>query len=65
MGGLRTVVTISAWVLFIFGWVMLINTIWQSWFEGLSAELTLAAGTIIVASFTLTAVAAKIRHKID
>jgi hypothetical protein len=65
MGGLRTVVTISAWVLFIFGWVMLINTIWQSWFEGLSAELTMTAGAIIVASFTLTAVAVKIRHKID
>jgi hypothetical protein len=65
MEGLRTVVTISAWVLFIFAWVMLINTIWQSWFGGLSAELTMAAGAITVASFTLTAVAVKIRHKID
>jgi hypothetical protein len=59
------VVTISAWVLFIFGWVMLINTIWQSWFEGLSAELTMAGGSIAMVSFVLTAVAVKIRHKID
>jgi hypothetical protein len=65
MEGLRTVVTISAWVLFIFGWVMLINTIWQSWFGGLSAELTMAGGSIAMVSFTLTAVVAKIRHKID
>jgi hypothetical protein len=65
MGGLRAVVTISAWVLFIFAWVMLINTIWQSWFEGLSAELTMAGGSIAMVSFVLTAVAVKIRHKID
>jgi hypothetical protein len=65
MEGLRTVVTISAWVLFIFGWVMLINTIWQSWFGGLSAELTMAGGSIAMVSFVLTAVAVKIRHKID
>jgi hypothetical protein len=65
MGGLRTVVTISAWVLFIFGWVMLINTIWQSWFFDLGAELTMAGGSIAMVSFVLTAVAVKIRHKID
>jgi hypothetical protein len=65
MGGLRAVVTISAWVLFIFAWVMLINTIWQSWFEGLSAELTMVGGSIAMVSFVLTAVAVKIRHKID
>jgi hypothetical protein len=65
MEGLRSVVTISAWVLFIFGWVMLINTIVQSWFGGLSAELTMAGGSIAMVSFVLTAVAVKIRHKID
>jgi hypothetical protein len=65
MEGLRSVVTICAWVLFIFGWVMLINTIVQSWFGGLSAELTMAGGSIAMVSFVLTAVAVKIRHKID
>jgi hypothetical protein len=65
MGGLRAVVTISAWVLFIFAWVMLINTIVESWFMGLSPELTMAGGSIAMVSFVLTAVAVKIRHKID
>jgi len=65
MEGLRTVVTVCAWVLFIFGWVMLLNTIVQSWFGGLSAELTMAGGSIAMVSFVLTAVAVKIRHKID
>ena len=65
MGGLRTVVTISAWVLFIFGCVMLVNTVWQSWFQDLSAKLTMAGGAIAMVSFALTAVAVKIRHKID
>jgi len=65
MEGLRSVVTISAWVLFIFGWVMLINTVLQSWFGGLSAELTMAGGSIAMVSFVLTAVAARLRHKMD
>ena len=65
MEGLRTVVTVCAWVLFIFGWVMLLNTIVQSWFGGLSAELTMAGGSIAMVSFVLTAVAVKIRHKIE
>jgi hypothetical protein len=65
MGGLRAVVTISAWVLFIFAWVMLINTIVESWFFDLGAELTMAGGSIAMVSFVLTAVAVKIRHKID
>ena len=65
MGGLKSVVTISTWILFIFGCVMLINTIVQSWFYDLGAELTMAGGTIAMVSFVLTAVAARIRHKID
>jgi len=65
MGGLRTVVTICAWILFIFGCVMLINTIVESWFFDLGAELTMAGGSIAMVSFVLTAVAVKIRHKID
>jgi hypothetical protein len=65
MVGLKSVVTISAWILFIFGCVMLVNTIVQSWFGGLGAELTMAGGSIAMVSFVLTAVAVKIRHKID
>jgi hypothetical protein len=65
MGGLRSVVTICAWVLFIFAWVMLINTIVESWFFDLGAELTMAGGSIAMVSFILAAVAVKIRHKID
>jgi hypothetical protein len=65
MGGLKSVVTISTWVLFIFGCVMLINTMVQSWFFDLGAELTMAGGTIAMVSFVLTAVAARVRHKID
>ena len=65
MEGLRSLVTISAWILFIFGCVMLINTIVQSLFGGLSAELTMAGGSIAMVSFVLTAVAVKIRHKVD
>jgi len=65
MGGLKSVVTISTWILFIFGCVMLVNTIVQSWFYDLGAELTMAGGSIAMVSFVLTAVAARIRHKID
>ena len=65
MGGLKSVVTICAWILFIFGCVMLVNTVVQSWFYDLGAELTMAGGTIAMVSFVLTAVTVKIRHKID
>ena len=64
MEGLKTLVTISAWVLFIFAWVMLINLIIQSWFFGLSEEMTMVASGIAMISFFLTAVAAKIRSNL-
>ena len=62
---LKALVHISVWVLFLFACVMLINTIVQSWFGGLSAELTMAGGTISMGSFFLSAVAALIRHKME
>ena len=65
MEGLRTVVTICAWVLFIYGCVMLINSMVQNIFWGLSGELTMVAQSMAIASFILAAVAAKIRHKIE
>ena len=65
MQGLRSVVTICAWILFIYGCVMLINTVVQSALGDITAELTMAGGSIAMVSFVLTAVAVKIRHKID
>jgi len=65
MEGLRSVVTISTWVLFIYACVMLLTTIVQSARGDIGAELTMAGGGIAMVSFVLTAVAARIRHKID
>ena len=62
---LKALVHISVWVLFIYAWVMLINTVVQAWFGGLSAELTMVGGGISMVSFFLSAVAAKIRHKLE
>ena len=61
---MKALANISAWVLFIFAWVMLINLIIQSWFFGLSEEMTMVAGAIVMTSFFLTAVAAKIRSNL-
>ena len=63
--GLKSLVEISAWVLFIYACVMLINTVAQAVFGGLSAELTMVGGSISMVSFFLSAVTAKIRHKIE
>jgi hypothetical protein len=65
MEGLRSVVTICAWILFIYGCVMLLNTIVQSARGDITAELTMAGGGIAMVSFILAAVAVKIRHNID
>ena len=61
---MKALANISAWVLFIFAWVMLINTIIQSCFFGLSEEMTMVAGGIAMISFFLTAVAAKISNNL-
>ena len=59
---MKALVKVCVWILFIFGCVMLINTVIQSWFFGLSEEMTMVAGSIAMVSFILTAVAAKIEH---
>jgi hypothetical protein len=64
-GELKALVHISVWVLFIFAWVMLINTIIQSWFYDLGAEMTMAGGSIAMVSFFLTAVAARLRQNLE
>ena len=59
---MKALANISVWVLFIFAWVMLINTIIQSWFFGLREEMTMVGGGIAMLSFFLTAVAAKMKN---
>ena len=59
---MKALANISIWVLFIFAWVMLINTIIQSWFFGLSEEMTMVGGGIAMISFFLTAAAAKMEN---
>lgn len=61
---MKALANISAWVLFIFAWVMLINLIVQSWLFGLSEEMTMIAGAIAMTSFFLSAVTAKIRSNL-
>jgi hypothetical protein len=61
---MRIIAYISAWVLFIFAWVMLINTMVQSWFFSLREEMTMVGGGIAMISFFLTAVAAKIEKSV-
>ena len=61
---MKSLANISTWVLFIFAWVMLINMIIQSWFFGLSEEMTFVASAIAMSSFFLTVVAARIRSSL-
>ena len=61
---MKALAHISVWVLFIFAWVMLINTIIQSWFFGLSEEMTMVGGGIAMISFFLTAAAAKLQSNL-
>ena len=63
--GLKSLVEISAWVLFIFAWVMLINVIVQSWFYDLGAQWTMVGGLISMLSFFLSAVTARIRKNLE
>ena len=61
---MKALVNICVWILFIYGCVMLINTVIQSWFFGLSAELTMVGGGIAMISFFLTAVTARIHSNL-
>ena len=65
MKGLKAMVEISAWIIFVFACVMLINTIVQSWFFDLGAQYTMIGGAIAMLSFFLCAVTAKIRLKME
>lgn len=61
---MKAIADVSTWVLFIFAWVMLINLIIQSWFFGLSEEMTMVASSIAMVSFFLTVVAARIKNQL-
>ena len=61
---MKAIAHISTWVLFIFAWVMLINTIIQSWFFGLSESMTMIASALSMTSFFLAVVAVKLKGTI-
>ena len=61
----QSLVEISVWILFIFGCILLVNTIVASIVEWLSLGLVMAAGGIAMASFALAAVVARIRQKME
>jgi len=63
--GLKALVEISAWVIFIYACVMLITVIIQSWFFDLGAQWTMVGGLISMLSFFLCAVTVKIRSKME
>ena len=61
----KSLVEISVWILFIFGCILLINTIVASIIGWLSPGLAMAGGGIAMASLALAAVVARIRQKMD
>jgi len=61
----KGLVSISVWILFIFGCVLLINTIVMGIIEGLSPFETMVGGGIAMGSLFLAAVAAWIRRKLE
>ena len=61
----KGLVSIGVWILFIFGCVLLINTIVMGIIEGLSPLETMFGGGIAMGSLFLAAVAAWIRQKLE
>ena len=61
---MKALVKVCAWILFVYACVMLLTTIIQSWFFGLSEEMTMVGGGIAMISFFLTTVAAKIENSL-
>ena len=61
----KALVSISVWILFIFGCILLINTIVASIAGWISPALTMTGGGIAMASFALSAVVARIRQKLE
>jgi hypothetical protein len=61
----KSLVEISVWILFIFGCILLLNTIVASIIGWLSPGLVMAGGGIAMASLALAAVVARIRQKME
>jgi len=61
----KSLVEISVWIMFIFGCILLLNTIVASIIGWLSAGLVMAGGGIAMGSFALAAVVARIRQKME
>jgi len=61
----KGLVSISVGILFVYGCVLLINTIVMGIIEGLSPLETMAGGGIAMGSLFLAAVAAWIRQKLE
>jgi len=61
----KSLVEISVWILFIFGCILLINTIVASIIGWLSPGLVMTGGGVAMASFALSAVVARIRQKME
>ena len=62
---MKSIAEISAWVLFVFAWIMLINVIVQSWFYDLGTQWTMVGVAIAMVSFFLTVAAARLRHNME
>ena len=62
---LKVLVVIITWILFIYGCLMLINTMLQNIFWGLSGELAMTGQSVAIVSFILAAVAAKLRQMLE
>ena len=61
----KALATISVWILFIFGCILLINTIVIGIIEGLSPLETMAGGGIAMVSLTLSVCAMKLRQMLE
>jgi len=61
----KSLVEISVWILFIYGCILLVNTIVASIAGWISPGLVMAGGGIAMASFALAAVVARIRQKME
>jgi hypothetical protein len=61
----KVLVSISVWILFIYGCALLICATRQGAIGGLTPAETMAGGGIAMASFALAAVVARIRQKLE
>lgn len=61
----KGLVSAIVWIIFIYGCIILINTIVASILGWITPELTMAGGGLAMVSFILAAVAVRIRQKLE